>query len=276
MANDREPRNDLGVWLGEELRRARIAAGYRSQDQLARKLGWERSVVAKAETGDRPPSADVADALVVMFPDLAGGRFAELAEVARRSNSIPVWFGEWLPYEREAVSLSWWEPMLIPGLLQTEEYAHAILAAAPDATEDNLEQRVAVRMERQSVLHRATPPELVACLDNAVLYRCIGSAKVMHTQLEHLAGMMELPHITVQVMPPEVSAHGGLLGAFIIAAFENSPSTLYMEGALEGQVFERPDLVRKATVIFNRLRAEALPKQASRDLILRVADNGNG
>ena len=85
MASDRDPRSDLGAWLGEELRRARIAAGFKSQDQLARRLGFERTVITKIETGGRPPSDDVAAALVTLFPGLAGGRFAELAAVARRA-----------------------------------------------------------------------------------------------------------------------------------------------------------------------------------------------
>lgn len=276
MADDHEPRNDLGVWLGEELRRVRLAAGFRSQEALAQRLGWDRSVLGKIETGERPPSAEVTEALVAVLPDLGGGRFAELAAIARRSNGIPDWFADWLPYEREAVLLSWWEPLIVPGLLQTEAYARAILAAAPDVTEDKLEQRVALRMERQRILDRAAPPELVICLDSAVLYRSIGSPKVLHDQLEHLAAMMERPGITVQVIPREVSTHGGLLGAFIVATSGSGASTLYMEGALEGQVFEKPEPVRRAMVIFNRLRAEALPKGASRDLIMKAAGDCDG
>ncbi len=89
MANDRDP---LGVWLGEELRRARLAAGYTSQDQLARALGFDRTVITKAETGGRPPSDDVAAKLTELFPDLCNGLYVPLAEVARRSNgTVAVW-----------------------------------------------------------------------------------------------------------------------------------------------------------------------------------------
>lgn len=271
MVNSRDPQTDLGAWLGEELRQARLAAGYKTQEAFAREIGWERSIYAKAESGHTPPSPDMATAIRGRFPELAGGRFAELAAVARKAAGIPGWFGNWLPYERTAVTLSWWEPLLVPGLLQTEEYARAILGAAWDITPDLLEERVTVRMERQSILDSHAPPELVAILDYAVISTCRGGPKVMYDQLVHLAGMMERPNITIQVLPPEVTTHGGLQGAFIIAAFDSGPAILYMEGAIEGQVVDRPELAHAATVVFNRLRREALPGTVTRELLTKVA-----
>ena len=97
MANDREPRSDLSVWLGEELRRARVAAGYTSQDQLARDLRFDRTVIVKAETGARPPSENIAPRIAEKFPDLCNGLYVQLAEIARKSNGpIPGWFADWL------------------------------------------------------------------------------------------------------------------------------------------------------------------------------------
>src|SRR6202790_3928389 len=86
MANDRDPRGDLGVWLGEELRRARLAAGYTSQDQFARELGYDRTVIVKAETGTRLPSEDIAGRIAKMFPDLGNGLYERLARSAREAN----------------------------------------------------------------------------------------------------------------------------------------------------------------------------------------------
>ncbi len=101
MANDRDPRSDLGAWLGEELRRARLDAGFTSQDQLACELGFDRTVIVKAETGARPPSEDVAPMIAEMFPGLCNGLYVRLAAIARKSNGpIPGWFADWLGRER--------------------------------------------------------------------------------------------------------------------------------------------------------------------------------
>lgn len=271
MPNARDPDSDLGAWLGEELRQARLAAGYRIQEAFAREIGWERSVYAKAESGHTPASPDMAAAILSRFPELAGGRFAELAAVARKAAGIPGWFGNWLPYERTATTLSWWEPLLIPGLLQTEAYAQAILGVAWDITPDLLVDRMALRMERRSVLDGPAAPELIAVLDYAVISTCRGTPEIMHAQLEHLAGMMDRPNITIQVLPPEATTHGGLQGAFIIATFGSGPGMLYVEGAMEGQIVDRPDLIHAATVVFSRLRREALPAAATRELLMKVA-----
>jgi transcriptional regulator with XRE-family HTH domain len=272
VANDRDPRSDLGAWLGEELRRVRLAAGFKSQDQLARKLGFERTVITKIETGDRPPSSDVAEALLTIFPGLAGGKFAELAEVARRaSGKFPSWFErDWLPVERQATSLRWWEPILIPGLLQTADYARALFQSwQPASSEDDLDALVNGRFERQLILDRDEPPDLRAVLDESVLRRRIGSPKIMYEQLEHLADVSCRPAVTVQVIPAELGAHGGLLGAFILAG----PSgTVYLETAVEAQITGDDPVRERAALTFDRLTADALPRGASRDLILKVAN----
>jgi len=271
MTGDRDPRSDLVAWLGEEVRRARLAAGLRSQDQLARRLGFDRTVITKIETGERPPSAEVAEALATLFPGLGGGRFAELAEVARRAfGKFPGWFErDWLPVERDAVSLRWWEPMLIPGLLQTPAYARALFEAwQPACSVEDLEALVTGRLDRQRILDRETPPDLRVVLDELVLHRGIGSAKVMGAQLEHLADLSCRPMITVQVVPAGLGAHGGLLGAFIIAG---PGGTVYLETAVEAQVTGEASVRDRAALIFDRLTRDALPRGASRDLIAKVA-----
>jgi transcriptional regulator with XRE-family HTH domain len=271
MTGDRDPRSDLVLWLGEEVRRARLAAGFKSQDQLARKLGFDRTVITKIETGERPPSAEVADALATLLAQLAGGRFTELAEVARRAfGKFPGWFErDWLPVERDAASLRWWEPLLIPGLLQTADYARALFEAwQPAASAEDLEALMTGRLDRQRILDRETPPDLRVVLDEPVLRKAIGSAKIMAAQLEHLADLSCRPMITVQVVPAEVGAHGGLLGAFIIAG---PAGTVYLETAVEAQVTGEAPVRDRVALIFDRLTRDALPRGASRDLILKVA-----
>lgn len=259
------------AFLGAELRRARVGAGL-SQEQLGRELNFSGDMVGKVETSDRAASPDFAAGCDNVFPHL-DGIFTRLLDLARRwEGPHPQWFRNWLEAERSAVALRWWEPMLVPGLLQIADYARAILSAGPDTRASQLDDLVRARMERQDILDRAKPPALWVVLDEAVLHRLIGSRQIMHDQLMHLAEMSCRPAITVQIVPAEVGTHAGLLGAFIVADFDAAPSILYAETAVEGQSIERPALVAKAALAFDRLRAEALPRGASRDLIRKVAE----
>jgi hypothetical protein len=171
-----------------------------------------------------------------------------------------------------ATSLRSWQPLLIPGLLQTADYARAILSADPETTEDQLAELVEARLGRQVILDRAAAPNLWAVLDEAVLHRLIGSRKTMYDQLLVLADASCRPNITVQIVPAEIGAHAGLLGGFAIASFENAPSTVYMESPDQGQTTEAPSVVRRLSLTFDTLRADALPRGASRDLIGKVAE----
>jgi transcriptional regulator with XRE-family HTH domain len=122
----RDPETDPRARLGDELRRARAAAGFSSQEALAAKLGFDRTVIAKAETGDRPPTPEVLAAWCQAC-GIDAEFFERWAVVARRADGpVPTWFEDWLKAEGEAQSLRLWSPLLIPGLLQTAEYARAL------------------------------------------------------------------------------------------------------------------------------------------------------
>jgi transcriptional regulator with XRE-family HTH domain len=260
------------AFFGAELRRARLAAAL-TQDQLGRELSFSGDLVGKVETAERGPTPDFAAGCDRVFPQL-DGLFSRLVSLARRwDGPYPQWFHDWLEAEQEATSLRWWEPMLVPGLLQTPGYARALFQAwQSGSSDDELDELVSGRIERQNILDRQKPPELWAVIDEAVLHRLIGSPKITYDQLLHLADASCRPSITVQVVPAEVGAHAGLLGAFIIAGFDGSPSILYAETAVEAQTIERSALVSKASLAFDRLRSEALPRGASRDLIGKVAE----
>jgi transcriptional regulator with XRE-family HTH domain len=268
----RDPETNPAAFLGGELRRARVAVGFSSQDALAAKLGFDRTVIAKAETGERPPTDDVLAAWCQACR-LEDGLFGRLVVLARRADGpVPTWFEDWLQAEGEAQSLRIWSPTLIPGLLQTAEYARALfLAAQSDTSDDVIGALVAARLERRAILDRADPPDLVVVLDEAVLHRLIGSPQVMHDALVHVAELSQRPCVVVQVAPASNGANAGLAGAFDIAAADGMPDTLRMEG-VEDQTMEKRSLVRKAAVAFDRMRGDALPRDASRDLILKVAD----
>lgn len=268
----RDPETNPAAFLGGELRRARAAAGFSSQDALAAKLGFDRTVIAKAETGERPPTDDVLAAWCQAC-HLDDDLFRRLAVLARRADGpVPSWFEDWLQAEGEAQSLRMWSPTLIPGLLQTAEYARALfLAAQSDTSDDVIDALVAARLERQAILDRADPPDVVVVLDEAVVHRLIGSPQVMHDALIQVAELSQRPYAVVQVVPASNGANAGLSGAFGIAAADGMPETLQMDG-VEDWTTEKRSLVRKAAVAFDRVRGDALPRDASRDLILKVAD----
>jgi hypothetical protein len=198
------------------------------------------------------------------------GTFVRLQQHAR-TTPLPSWFRPYVEIESTATQIRSWQPMVIDGLLQTEEYAPAILAAEPNTTELELEERVAARMARQVILDRPTPPVLWILMDEAVLIRRVGSAKNMHDQLLHLADMSRRPNITIGVVPLSTGAHCGLLGAFAIAE-DDTAQVVFMETPDVGVVVEHPPTIAHIVHTFDSLHAEALPRAASRDLIMKRAE----
>lgn len=269
---EREP-NPLLVFFATELRRARSAAGL-SQDALGSRIGFSGELVSKIETGDRRPTGQFADRCDAVFPEM-GGIFTRLVGAAEKSHSVyPAWFANWIDAEQRATMLRTWETLLIPGLLQTAEYARAIFGAWQSVDgEADIDELVAARLARQAIFDRPSPPSFGAVIDESVLYRSIGGPKVMHDQLLHLANMAERPRITVQVLPAEVGAHVGLLGAFVIAGFaDETQGIVYFEAPDEGQTTRQPATVAKIIVTYDTLRDEALGGRVSRDLIRKVAE----
>jgi transcriptional regulator with XRE-family HTH domain len=257
------------AFFGAELRRTRMEAGL-SQEQLGQRIGYSGTLIGKIEIGQRAPSEDLA----ARCDEALGtkGLLARIYDLARRwDGGYPSWFAGWMERERTATSVCWWEPLLIPGLVQTADYARAILSVGPYSTEDELEEMISARMERQAILDRPEPSLLWVIIDETVLRRRIGDAKVMYDQLSRLAALAKRPSITVQVVPGEVGAHVGLMGAFAVAS-GNGSDTVYLESPDEGQTTEAPSAVAKLIKTFNILRGEALSQAASRELIIKVAE----
>jgi transcriptional regulator with XRE-family HTH domain len=257
--------------FARELRRLRTEADL-TQEQLGQRVGYSGALIGKVEKGDRAPSDDLAERCDEAFG--ARGLLVAVYELARRWDGgvYPTWFAGWMDRERTATSLCWWEPSLVPGLLQTADYARALFIAWQSASDDEeLDRLVSSRMERQAILDRPKPPSLWVITDEGVLHRRIGNVKIMRDQLGHLADLALRPTITVQVVPYEVGAHAGLLGAFIIAS-GNGADKVYIESPDEGQTTELPGAVAKLTETFNILRGEALSRAASRELIMKVAE----
>jgi transcriptional regulator with XRE-family HTH domain len=266
-SRDLDPAASVLAFFGAELRRLRADADL-SQEQLADRVNYSAALVGMIETARRMPSRDFADRADDALQ--TGGVLARLWPLVTR-DVLPTWFRPWVQeVESEASMLRSWEPLIVPGLLQIRDYARALLGARPDETEEGLEQRLAARLERQEILSRETPPHLWFLMDEAVLHRGIGDAKVMREQLLHVEEMSHHPRVVVQIVPSEAGAHPGLLGAFVIAG--NNTDTVYLETAAAGQITELPSVVEEITLTWEALRSEALPHRASRELIARVAE----
>jgi hypothetical protein len=199
--------------------------------------------------------------------------YQRLAELARTTDGpVPTWFEDYLEDERAAQSLLIWSPIVIPGLLQTADYARALLLAQQtDTSEEAIDALVNARLDRQTIFDRADPPDVTVVLDEAVLHRLIGTPAIMHDVLAHVAEMALRPNIVVQVVPSSKGANAGIGGAFDIASADGTPDMLRMDG-VEDQTTENRPLMRKHRVAFNRVRGDALPRDASRDIILRAAE----
>jgi transcriptional regulator with XRE-family HTH domain len=259
--------------FADELRAMRKAAGL-SRDELGARVGYSGATIGMVESMHRAPPRGIGRRLDEEFH--LPGTFHRMEE---RLRGIPfaVSFRPFEPYESAAKTLRTYEHSLVPGLLQTQDYARAVLETFPGTTDEEVSERVAGRLARQLTLEREDPPAplLWVLLDETVLRREVGSPAVMHNQLSHMVAMCARPNVTIQVIPA-ARAHAGVLGSFVIADFDQMAGIVFFEDASGGRVAEDPTMVEQATLWFDSLRSEALPKGASRDLIGSAQERWKG
>lgn len=254
------------VVFGVMLRHYRAQAGL-SQEQLGGLVYLTGDMVAKIERGQRTASEKFVDDCEAL-PELAAcGSLRVLWEQLRESftsRPYPGWFADWPGKEAQAVKLRWFEMAVVPGLLQTESYARALLTDRI-AFRGDIDEAVAARMERAAILDRDDPPELWVVVDEAVLHRPVGGPDVMAGQLKHLIEMASRPTVVIRVIPATVGVHDGLPGAgFITADFgDGTPPVAYQDTAVQGQVIEDAEDITVLSATWDRLAAEALPRSAS-------------
>jgi len=240
------------------------------QAELARQAHCSESSMAMVESYQRPPTASLAKAL-----DKAFGTSGTYARMERRLRNLPfpASFRSFAPHEAEAATLRMFEHSLIPGLLQTPEYARAVLETKPNTTVDEIDNLVSGRVTRQSVLGRDDPPAplMYALIDEGALNRPVAPPAVMHDQLAHLVDLSRKPNITIQVVPYDAGGHSGLLGAFVIADRPSAARIVFIEDVIGGRVSEDAATVAEVVLRFDALRSEALPKNDSRTRIESVA-----
>jgi hypothetical protein len=197
------------------------------------------------ETGRRIPTLDVAQRCDEALE--TGGTLTRMHRLVA-GEAYPAWFRPFVELEKTATSLRSWQPMIVDGLLQTEDYAQAVLRAArPHDRDEVIEQLVTARTDRQAVLLRDDPPRLWVVLDEGVLTRPVGTQAVMAAQLDRLLTAGRYPWVTIQIMPLSAGAHPGLLGPFVIAGFASGPDIAYLDNALTGQASQRQSGANRRT-----------------------------
>jgi transcriptional regulator with XRE-family HTH domain len=262
--------------FGAMLRFYRMKAGM-SQDQLGGLVYLTGDMIGKVEAGQRAPSEQLVDAIEALPALATDGALTELREVLRdylKRRPYPGWFADWPNKEAQAATLRSFQPLVVPGLLQTEDYARAVLRSRVGDTDAEVEEMIAARMGRQVILDRDRPPTLWVILDEGVLRRPIGGPAVMGEQLRQLAKAARRPSIVLQVIPAATGAHQGLNGgAFVIADFgdDGGSAVGYQDTAVAGQIVESADEVSSLMLMWDTLKSEALPRSASLELLEEVA-----
>ena len=275
MPNDLDPRMSPVERFGRELARCRKEKGL-SQRRLADHIGCSPSLVGHIETGSRNPQLDFAEACDRFFELPETEHFIRLCRRIHQSPYGPGWFIRWLEeVEPHAVTLRSWDPLLIPGLLQTEAYARAVFLGHFSTPEAEVEEQVNARMERQQILSREDPPELYVLLDEWVLKRPIGGREVMHEQLRQLATAARRRRVTVQIVPYDTTCTDGLSSSFIIAELTDAPTTVTVDSAGEGEDSAEHKFVSLVVDRYDKLRTEAYRAGESLRMIEEAAEQWN-
>ncbi len=186
---------------------------------------------------------------------------------------LPNWFQTYVGLEEAASLIRSYEIQFLPGLLQTEEYARAVVTAgAPKATVDEVERRVHLRVKRQEILQRASPPAFWAVVDEAALHRPIGGSKVMKQQVEHLLDLMSMPNVTLQVMPFRFGGHAGEGGAFTMLRFPEPelPDVVYVEQLVSAYYLDKREYVERYARTMDRLTVDSQPPEVTRETLKRI------
>ncbi|HZB34165.1 MAG TPA: helix-turn-helix transcriptional regulator [Streptosporangiaceae bacterium] len=251
------------VRWGREFARAREAAGFRSQVALAEhaEIYVSSSTIAKWELGQRIPKAeDLTQCERILGTN---GYLARLLDEWVPDEVSHEWLREWIEHEATATTLLWFETTLVPGILQTEEYAREVLKN---------EHKTSHRLERQRILERDDAPTLIVLLDESVLLRRVGKAEVVYGQLLHLAQMAERPNIRIHIIPLESEICSEFSGPFVLAEVDGRVEAAYIDDAVVGRVSHRAEDIAALRRKWELFRGDALRKNESLDLIRKAME----
>lgn len=269
--------------LAAELVRRREAIGL-SREEVAQRLEIAVSTLYRIEIGQARPQTRTLRDLLTLYGVTGTERDALITlskEAGKRGwwqsyeGVLPSDYTTFISLETEASSIRTFQPLVVPGMLQSEDYARALtLGESPETGTSEIERQVEVRMSRQEHVIK-DDPQFWAVLDEAVLRRPVGGPQVMAAQLRRLAQISgELPRVTVQVVPFTAGPHPGLPGSFAILGFPESvdPDVVYLDGHTGGAYLEEPAEIRQYELMFNHLVAMALSPAKTRAMLLSMAE----
>jgi transcriptional regulator with XRE-family HTH domain len=264
--------------LAAELRSLRQISGL-TREEVVERTGINVATLYRIEHARVRPQTRTLRTLLDLYDvdeEQQASLIALLREARQRGwlhayqSELPEHYTTYMGFEGEAHSVWNYESLFVPGLLQTEDYARAVIRGVlPTASRDEVERRVEARMERQAVLRNDNPLNLWSIVDEAALRRQVGGLAVMQVQLRYLREVSELPHVTFQVIPFNVGAHAGMPGSFVLMQFAEAaiPDVIYIDSMAGDLFLEEESDVRRYTLVFEHLRAVAVSPDASRSLV---------
>jgi transcriptional regulator with XRE-family HTH domain len=269
--------------LAAELRRLRAEAEL-SREQVAAQTGVNEGTLYRLETARARPQRRTLLALLDLYGVSEAVR-SDLLDLSKSADGqgwlrpyqseLPEEYAAYINFEAEARSVRNYESLFIPGLLQTEDYARAVITGTlPMASQPEVEQHVRARIERQELLTAERPLELWAIVDEAAVRRMVGGPEVMRGQLLHLREAVDRPNVMVQVITFDAGAHPGMPGAFVYMEFGEAadPELVYVD-TLAGELFLEAEAdLRRYSQMFNHLRASALSQSQTTDMISTVIE----
>ncbi|WP_346040455.1 helix-turn-helix transcriptional regulator [Actinomadura chokoriensis] len=252
--------------------------------EVGRAVGWSESKVSRIETGRTGIRADDLDHLLDVY-EVDGDTRSTLRTLRKQahhrgwwnsfSDAFPHWFRNYVGLEDGAKALMIYQADLVPGLMQTDDYAEAIIRAhRPSLESDEVERQLTARAARQALLTQPDPLELWVVLDEAALRRMVGGPKTMAAQLRRLEHLADLPHVTLQVLPFDQGAHASMGTSFHRLTFpeQDADDIVYIEDLTSSQYLEQPTDIERYTLVSDHLRASALSPEASKAFIRRLAE----
>jgi transcriptional regulator with XRE-family HTH domain len=268
--------------LMTELKRLREATGL-TQEDVAGQLDWHPTKIMRIETGRTAPHPNDVRVMLGLYGVADIGILASLLKLAKDARQRGWWYSYkdvllsrfelFLGLESEADSIRDFELSMIPGLLQTDDYARELIRGLMAFDVAEIERRVELRMARQQILDREDAPHLWAILDEAAVHRVVGGKAIMKAQLLHLANSAEHGRTTIQVLPFSAGPHPGQAGPFIILGFAEptEPEVVYMETVGGNLYVDKSEEVRLFTTVFDQLRAVALSPSQSAAMLQALA-----
>jgi hypothetical protein len=271
----------LKILLGAQLRRLRETAGV-TRDDAGYHIRASGSKISRLELGRVSfKERDVSDLLDLYH--VAGEQKDQLVQLTREANAtpwwqkyrevVPDWFQVYVGLEEAATLIRVYEVQFVPGLLQTEEYARAVvMQGSPGLSPDEVDNRVNVRLGRQRLFAKENAPRLWAIVDEAALRRPMGGRDVLAGQIKRLMEAVSEPNITLQVMPFKYGGHGAEGGAFTIMRFPEAdlPDMVYMEYLTGAHYIDKPDEVEVYAAVMERLSVAGTSPEKTRDILADI------